>query len=69
MVRKTRRRRKTETEAELELFERGWRPAPGGTWRHPNIELAWPTVDAIRLQDEADAGMQDAVHRMLRGDD
>jgi hypothetical protein len=70
-TRSTKRRRRnelTDEEVELELFERGWKPTPLGRWRHPNLELDWPPADAQHLQDEADAGMQDKVHRQLRGD-
>lgn len=59
---------KPAREAEFELFERGWKPLKGGLWRHANLDTDWPTDAALRLQDEADAGMMDKVHRDFRGD-
>lgn len=68
MMLRKRRETKPAREAEFELFEKGWRPLKDGRWRHPRLVGDWPTDNALKLQDEADAGMQDQVHRMLRGE-
>lgn len=46
----------------------GWRSTPAG-WRHPRLATAWPLLDALRLQQEADDGVQDPTCRALRGED
>lgn len=45
----------------------GWFPAPDG-WRHKSLRFPWPAADANQLQKEAEAGKQDLVYRMLRGE-
>lgn len=37
-------------------------------WRHRSLTWLWPTNTAAQLQREADAGGQECVHRMLRGE-
>jgi hypothetical protein len=54
----------------LVLVSAGWILRKDG-WMHPHLNgglWPWPAQHAARLQRETDEGMQDEVHRMLRGE-
>lgn len=47
------------------LRENGWRRTKDG-WRHPRLEFSWPVWFAVRLQNEADRGKRELIHKLLR---
>jgi len=59
-----------EKRAEL-LTSAGWYRSDCG-WRHPHLnngKWPWPAAHAVRLQREADRGLNEPAHKLLRGED
>lgn len=44
----------------------GWKVKADGTCTHPRLHYPWPFWHALRLQAEADNGMQELIHKTLR---
>jgi hypothetical protein len=55
------------TEARIDWLESaGWKVNPDGSCLHPRLHYPWPFWHAMRLQAEADKGMQEPIHKSLR---
>lgn len=48
------------------LESAGWKVRADGVCTHPRLHYPWPFWHAIRLQAEADKGMQEPIHKTLR---